>query len=117
MGLAVPAQAIANPVGPAQVSQAQEEQAPEEPAPAGEEPSPEEEAPAGQDGEEEAPAELAPEGQDPAVVIDDEEGAPEDVAWTFRFLVPTLLVLTLLLVVGLLVAYQLRLKRRYKVVG
>ena len=112
MVLAAPAQAISNPVGHAQVAQAQEEQAPEEPAPAGEE-----QAPAGQEGEEESPAELAPEGQTPAVVIEDEEGAAEDVAWTFRFLVPTLMVLTLLLVVGLLIAYQLRLKRRYKVVG
>ena len=61
-------------------------------------------------------AQVAQEEQGPAVVIDEGEGAPEEVAWTFRFLVPTLLVMTLALVVGLLVAYQLRLKRRYKVV-
>ena len=50
----------------------------------------------------------------PAVVIDDSEGAPEEEAWTFRFLVPTLMVMTLALVVGLLVWYQQRF-RRYRV--
>ena len=50
----------------------------------------------------------------PAVVIDDSEGAPEEEAWTFRFLVPTLMVMTLALVVGLFVWYQQRF-RRYRV--
>lgn len=43
---------------------------------------------------------------EPAVVIDDSEGIPEEEAWTFRFLVPTLMVLTLAMVVGLAVWYQ-----------
>lgn len=51
----------------------------------------------------------------PAVVIDDSEGAPEDTAWTFRFLVPMLMVLTLLMVVGLIFWYQQGFNRRYRV--
>ena len=53
--------------------------------------------------------------EEPAIVIDDSEGAPEDAAWTFRFLVPTLMVLTLLLVFGLVVWYQAGFNRRYRV--
>ncbi|MBT8203565.1 MAG: hypothetical protein HKN74_01965 [Acidimicrobiia bacterium] len=59
------------------------------------------------------PTQLAQE--EPAVVIDDSEGAPEDDAWTFRFLVPTLLVMTLALVVGLFAWYQLGFNRKYRV--
>ena len=51
----------------------------------------------------------------PAVVIDDSEGAPEEEAWTFRFLVPTLMVMTLALVVGLFVWYQQKFNRRYRI--
>ena len=62
-------------------------------------------------------AQQAPEDSDePAVIIEEDEGLAEDEPWTFRFLVPTVMVLTLLLVVGLVVAYQLRIKRRYRVV-
>ena len=53
--------------------------------------------------------------EQPAIVIEDEEGAPEDAAWTFRFLVPTLLVLTALFVIGTLVAYKRRLGKRFRV--
>lgn len=53
--------------------------------------------------------------EEPAVVIDDSEGAPEDTAWTFRFLVPTLMVMVLALVVGLIVWYQQGFSRRYRV--
>lgn len=53
--------------------------------------------------------------EEPAIVIDDSEGAPEDTAWTFRFLVPTLMVMTLALVVGLIVWYQQGFKGRYRV--
>ena len=56
---------------------------------------------------------IAQEG--PAVVIDDSEGAPEEDAWTFRFLVPTLMVMTAALVVGLIVWYQRGFSRRYQV--
>jgi hypothetical protein len=63
-----------------------------------------------------APAVSLQTAQDePAIVIDDSEGTPEDTAWTFRFLVPTLMVLTLLLVFGLVVWYQAGFSRRYRV--
>lgn len=52
---------------------------------------------------------------EPAVVIEDSEGAPEEEAWTFRFLVPTLMALTLALVVGLIFWYQRGFSRRYRV--
>ena len=58
-------------------------------------------------------AQQAQEG--PAVVIEDDEGVPEDAAWTFRFLVPTLMALTLVLVVGMVVWYQRGFSRRYRV--
>ena len=62
------------------------------------------------------PSTVAQQAQEePAIVIDDSEGAPEDVAWTFRFLVPTLMALTLVLVVGLFVWYQRGFNRRYRV--
>lgn len=53
--------------------------------------------------------------EEPAVVIEDSEGAPEDEAWTFRYLVPTLMVLTLALVVGLVAWYQRGFSGRYRV--
>ena len=63
-----------------------------------------------------APTVTAQVAQDaPAVVIDDSEGAPEEEAWTFRFLVPTLMVMTLALVAGLLLWYQQKFNRRYRV--
>ena len=51
----------------------------------------------------------------PAVVIDDSGGLPEEEAWTFRFLVPTLMLLTLVMVVGLVVWYQRGLNSRYRI--
>jgi hypothetical protein len=51
----------------------------------------------------------------PAVVIDDSGALPEEEAWTFRFLVPTLMVLTLVMVVGLVVWYQRGLNSRYRI--
>ena len=55
--------------------------------------------------------------EQPAVVIEEQEEAPKEIAWTFRFLVPTLWLLTALLVVGTLVAYKRRLKKRFRVTG
>jgi len=51
----------------------------------------------------------------PAVVIDDSGGLPEEEAWTFRFLVPTLMVMALAMVVGLVVWYQRGVNGRYRV--
>ena len=62
------------------------------------------------------PSIPAQQAQDePAVVIDDTEGAPEETAWTFRFLVPMLMVLTLVMVVGLVAWYQRGFRGRYRV--
>ena len=58
-------------------------------------------------------AQKAQEG--PAIVIDDSEGIAEGDAWTFRFLVPTLMALTVAMVVGLIVWYQRGFLRRYRV--
>ena len=55
--------------------------------------------------------------EQPAVVIEEDEGVPEEIAWTFRFLVPMLWLLTALVVVGTLVAYRRRLKKRFRVTG
>jgi len=52
---------------------------------------------------------------EPAVVIEDSEGVPEAEAWTFRFLVPALMVITLGLVVGLVIWYQQGFKSRYRI--
>lgn len=53
--------------------------------------------------------------EQPAVVIEEDEAAPEEIAWTFRFMVPTLWLLTALLLVGTLFAYQRRLRKRFRV--
>lgn len=62
-------------------------------------------------GETEAPS---PESG-PVVIIGEEAEPPAEDAWTFRFLVPTLLVLTGIVVVGVLVGYAVRIKGRYRV--
>lgn len=57
--------------------------------------------------------EPAPEG--PAVVVDEEAEPPAEDAWTFRFLVPTLLVMTGIALVGVVVTYRVRVQGRYRV--
>jgi hypothetical protein len=54
-------------------------------------------------------------GDEPAVVVSD-SAADEEPAWTFRYLVPTLLVVTGLALIALLVRYGLGVKGRYRVV-
>jgi hypothetical protein len=62
------------------------------------------------------PSVVAQQAQDgPAIVIDDSEAIPEGDAWTFRFLVPTVMALTVAMVVGLIVWYQRGFLRRYRV--
>lgn len=61
-----------------------------------------------------AQEELAP-SNEPAVVVGEEPAPPADDAWTFRFLVPTLLALTALALVGVALGYGLRVKGRYRV--
>jgi hypothetical protein len=53
--------------------------------------------------------------EQPAVVIEENEEAPKELAWTFRFLVPILWLLTALLVVATVFSYRRRLKKRFRV--
>ena len=52
----------------------------------------------------------------PAVVIEEDSAAVEEAAWTFRFLIPTLLGITGLAVVGVGLGYVVRVRGRYRVV-
>jgi hypothetical protein len=52
----------------------------------------------------------------PAVVISGTSEAPEDEAWTFRFLVPTVLAIAAAGVVITLLVYAVRVRGRYRVV-
>jgi hypothetical protein len=51
----------------------------------------------------------------PAVVLDDGPEALEEEAWTFRFLVPTLLLVTAIAVPLVIVGYGIRVRARYRV--
>lgn len=52
----------------------------------------------------------------PAVVVEDDTAAPEEEAWTFRYLVPTLLAITGIAVAGVAIGYGVRVRSRYRVV-
>jgi hypothetical protein len=52
----------------------------------------------------------------PAVVVSEESGQAEDQAWTFRFLVPTVLAIAVLALGATLLVYALRVRGRYRVV-
>ena len=52
----------------------------------------------------------------PAVVVEDAAAADEDLAWTFRYLVPTVLAIAALGVVLTLFGYAIRVRGRYRVV-
>lgn len=56
-------------------------------------------------------------GPPPAVVIDETAAAEDDPAWTFRYLVPTLLALTIAVIGIVLIVYALRIRGRYRVVS
>lgn len=56
------------------------------------------------------------EDEAPAVVISDENAQEDDTAWTFRFLVPTVLALSGLALAAVAFAYGFRLRGRYRVV-
>lgn len=51
----------------------------------------------------------------PAVTVTDPAGVEEDPAWTFRFLVPTLLAMGVLGVAATAIGYSRRVKGRYRV--
>lgn len=57
-----------------------------------------------------------PAGDEPAVVVDGGAVVPVEDAWTFRFLVPTVLALSGLIVVATVVGYGVRVRGRYRVV-
>ena len=73
--------------------------------------------------QEEEPAEPASEQEvvvdvpEPAVEVVEEAPAEEEQAWTFRYLIPTSLVIAVLVVVGSIVAYFLKVVRtRYRLI-
>ena len=73
-----------------------------------------EEAPA--EAPEGAQVEEAPAGPAPAVILPTEAAPAEDAAWTFRYLVPTLLVLAAVTVGGVILYCGFGIKGRYRVV-
>ena len=56
-----------------------------------------------------------PEGNQPAVVVEDEAGDEEDEAWTFRYLVPTLIGGSGLALLAVVLGYGVRVRGRYRV--
>ena len=65
-------------------------------------------------------------GDEPAVVVDDggaavpvppDEVEAADLPWTTRFLPPTLVLLTVLIIVGLAAYYVIGIRRKYEVIG
>ena len=59
-----------------------------------------------------------PEGvPEPAVIITENEGIPEEPAWTYRYLIPTSIAIATIVVFGNIVQYFRKVvKKRYKVV-
>ena len=51
----------------------------------------------------------------PAVVIEDDAPAVEEDAWTFRYLVPTLMGATGIAILGVALGYAVRVRGRYRV--
>lgn len=60
--------------------------------------------------------EPIPAGDGPAVVVDEGPPPPSEADWTFRFLVPTVLAVSGLVVAGVVVGYGVRVRGRYRVV-
>lgn len=52
----------------------------------------------------------------PAVLVEEEVAAPEEEAWTFRYLIPTLVGATGLAMAGVVIGYGVRVRGRYRVV-
>lgn len=55
-------------------------------------------------------------GDAPAVVLEDDSSAVAEEAWTFRYLVPTLIGVTGLAVGAVVIGYGVRVRARYRVV-
>lgn len=62
-----------------------------------------------------APEQVFQNGE-PAVVIPPAEEAEEDQPWTSRFIYPTIVIVTILLVIGLVIGYNHSIRNRYTVV-
>lgn len=56
-----------------------------------------------------------PSNDGPVVVVDDGAAVPEDEAWTFRYLVPTVLAMSGAAILVTLVVYGVRIRGRYRV--
>jgi hypothetical protein len=71
--------------------------------------------------EEDTTTTIAPEpvfeNGEPAVVIPPVEPAEDEQPWTARFIYPTIVVVTILLVVGLAIGYNRSIRHRYVVVS
>lgn len=63
----------------------------------------------------EAPADLLPDERPESERIAETEAAIEGEAWTFRFLVPSALVLSVIVIVVALIWYGVRIQARYRV--
>lgn len=61
-------------------------------------------------------AQESPPGDQPPVVVDGAAVVPTEEAWTFRFLIPTVLVASGLIVAATVVGYGVRVRGRYRVV-
>ena len=56
-------------------------------------------------------------GTPPAVVIPPADAEEEEQPWTARFIYPTIVIITILLVIGTAVMYNRSVRKRYKVVA
>jgi hypothetical protein len=56
------------------------------------------------------------EGEAPAVVLSDDAAQEDEPAWTFRYLVPTVLAISGLTLAAVILSYGLRVRGRYRVV-
>jgi len=63
----------------------------------------------------EAPEDLLPDERPESERIAETEDAIEDEAWTFRFLVPSALILSVIVIIGAIIWYGVRIQARYRV--
>ena len=68
--------------------------------------------------EESEEKEVLPEGvPEPAVLITNDEGIPEEPAWTYRYLIPTSVAIATIIILGNVIQYFRKVvKKRYKIV-
>ena len=68
--------------------------------------------------EESEEKEVLPEGvPEPAVLVTNNEGIPEEPAWTYRYLIPTSVAIATIIILGNIIQYFRKVvKKRYKIV-